>query len=109
MDRAIIPVFGIKTEKLEMRRARSDPRIQKDSRDMKFPLELTFNSPNPEVVMEGLEVGDEDYRVRMAFQGHKDRFESLLQCPSGQGVGERAIRLVPRQRGVAIGGEPDLP
>ena len=81
-----------------MRLARAHSRIQKDRGDMKFPLQLAFNGPDPEVGVERLQIRHEDHRVTLAFQWLKDRFESRLQCPSGQGVGERAIRLVPRQR-----------
>ena len=55
-----------------------------------------FQWPHPEVGME-LPGRHEDHRVTLPFQWLKDRFESCLQCPSGQGIGERAIRLVPRQ------------
>lgn len=67
MDRAIISVFGVKTEKFEMRLARADPGIQKDRGDMKLPLQLTFNGANPEVGMQRLQVGDKQERVVVPF------------------------------------------
>jgi hypothetical protein len=68
-----MPVFRIKAEKPEMRLARSDPRIQKDRRDVAFPLQLAFNGTNPEVRMQGLEVSDQDDGVAVSLQRRQHR------------------------------------
>ena len=84
------------------------PGYKKTVGTVTFPLQLAFNGPNPEVGMQRFEVGDKDDGVAVSLQGLQHCFKACLQGAAGQRIGERAIRLLPRQRRVAIGGEPDL-
>ena len=80
-----------------MRLARADPWIQKDRGDMKFPLQLAFNGPDPEVGVERLQIRHEDHRVTLPLRGSRTASSRAGSAPRARALAKASDRLVPCQ------------